>query len=570
MKTHLFRLLAVLLALSITLGGLVSHAQEELPATLPNGVAAGDVTQTSAVLWAHSTAPGTIVFEYNQDMLDGSFRELGSVEAEVTDPTVPVKVVIEGLEPGGHYFYNVTDAAGGEASGHFRTPAAVGTRQGLRFGVSGDWRGELSPYPAISNAAGRDLDFFVAHGDTIYADFPSPDLPGPQALTLEEYRIKHNEVYGTRDGMNTFAALRESTALFATIDDHEVTNDFAGGAPPSSDIRFEDDPSSLINETVLYNNGLQVFQEYNPLRDEFYGETGDPRTAGKRKLYRYVTFGSDAAIFLLDSRSFRDTPLANVEDFTNRMAALSFLGQSFDPKRTMLGQAQLEELKSDLVEAQGAGITWKLILNPEPIQNFGLVNASDRFEGYAYERNDLLRFIDEQGITNVVFITADFHGTVINDLGYQANPLAAPTPIASFEVITGAVAFDAPFGPTVVDLAAGLGFLTDEQVAAYNAMSLVEKDGFIEQMVNAQVEPLGYSFAGLQDSTLLNTELLQGSYVVAHTYGWTEFEIEADTQQLRVTTYGIPYYSQADLEADPAEIVSRTPAVVSEFVVTPQ
>ena len=40
---------------------------------------------------------------------------------------------------------------------------------GLRFGVAGDWRGELAPYPAISNVAGRNLDFFVEHGDTIYA-----------------------------------------------------------------------------------------------------------------------------------------------------------------------------------------------------------------------------------------------------------------------------------------------------------------------------------------------------------------------------------------------------------------
>jgi len=33
--------------------------------TLPNGVASGDVTQTTAVLWTHSTALGEVTFEYS-------------------------------------------------------------------------------------------------------------------------------------------------------------------------------------------------------------------------------------------------------------------------------------------------------------------------------------------------------------------------------------------------------------------------------------------------------------------------------------------------------------------------
>ena len=36
----------------------------------------------------------------------------------------------------------------------------------------------------------------------------------------------------------------------------------------------------------------------NPLRDEFYGDTGSPRTANERKLYRAEQFGDDAAVFV--------------------------------------------------------------------------------------------------------------------------------------------------------------------------------------------------------------------------------------------------------------------------------
>src|SRR5205814_108254 len=106
--------------------------------------------------------------------------------------------------------------------------------------------GGLSPYPAISNAAGQGLDFFLEHSDTVYADVPSPALDHP-AQTLAEFRAKQNEVYASRYGVNNWAALRASTSVLATIDDHEVTDNFSGGAAPSSDPRF-DNTGAYINE----------------------------------------------------------------------------------------------------------------------------------------------------------------------------------------------------------------------------------------------------------------------------------------------------------------------------------
>jgi phosphodiesterase/alkaline phosphatase D-like protein len=187
----------------------------------------------------------------------------------VTDTLVPARLAIAGLTAATRYYYRASDAAGATASGTFRTPAAVGAKVGLRLGISGDWRGELSPYPAIANAPARNLDLFVEFGDTIYADYESPALPGvAKAQTIEQYRVKHDEVYSTRALSNTWAALRSSTAVLSTIDDHEVINDFAGGAAPASDPRFAGSAAAYINDTPLYENGLQAFQEYNPVADE--------------------------------------------------------------------------------------------------------------------------------------------------------------------------------------------------------------------------------------------------------------------------------------------------------------
>ena len=41
-------------------------------ASLPNGVAAGDVTQESAVLWARSTATGVVTFTYGAREVDST------------------------------------------------------------------------------------------------------------------------------------------------------------------------------------------------------------------------------------------------------------------------------------------------------------------------------------------------------------------------------------------------------------------------------------------------------------------------------------------------------------------
>ncbi|MGD2111524.1 MAG: alkaline phosphatase D family protein, partial [Phycisphaerae bacterium] len=522
--------------------------------TLPNGVAVGDVDQSSAVLWARSDVVGPITFEYGTDSTFAMVED--TVAAEVVDPLVPVKVEITGLSEATRYVYRAVDASGNGSEGRFRTSAGDGYG-GLKFGVSGDWRGELAPYPAISNLPDRDLEFFVALGDTIYADFVSPAVPIPQARTLEEYRLKHEEILQAKLGLASWIDARASTSILAMIDDHEVTNDFAGGAPTGSDPRF-DEAGDFLNETNLFSNGLQAFQEYHPVRDEFYGDTGDARTAGKRKLYRFRTYGHDACVIMLDARSFRDESLED-EDFDSTRA---FMQASFDPSRTMLGEAQIEDLLADLEQCHEFGVTWKLIIVPEPIQNFGPVAAGDRFEGYGYERSRLLGFIDDNGIDNVAFIAADIHGTVVNNLVYQRSVDGGQIETTAFEVTTGAVAFDRPFGPALAESVPAIW-------EYYQRVPPNVQENLVRTLGNLIVRLLGYPAIGLERSPI-DAKLIQGRYHSTNTYGWTEFEIDAVTQCLTVTTYGIDWYGEEELADDPDEVISRVPRIVSQFVVQPR
>ncbi len=526
--------------------------------SLPNGIASGEVTTTTALLWTRSAMAGTVRFEIAIDEAFQSVVYDRTKQAE--SPFLPIKLRATGLEPGTQYHLRATGPDGFQVIGKLKTAAAPNQHAGLRFGVSGDSRGELKPFTAVANVPERELDFFVLLGDTIYADYPSPIAPAlEQATTLRAFLGKHDEVNSASSSgaVNFLGELRSSCAVLATIDDHEVTNDFAGGATPASHPLFAafEGAFAFINETSLFEAGLKAFQLFHPLADRYYGDTANARTAFKRKLYRTQTYGQDAAVFLLDARSFRDQPLPE-PDLFDPLSIGQFLAASFDPARTMLGKAQVQELLADLLAADQAGVLWKFVFVPEPIQNLGVTAAPDRFEGYAAERTEILDFITQQAIDHVVFVAADIHGTLVNDLYYQLNPAASQIQTTAFEITTGAIAFDAPFGPTVVEIAAAQGLVAPEELAFYESLPIALKDSFLEGLINLTIAPLGYDSLGLEQSAI-QAELLEGSWTNVHTWGWSEFEIDAQSGVLDITTYGLVPYLQ------------DTPEVLQRIRVTP-
>jgi alkaline phosphatase D len=287
----------VLLAIAIQLSVAGDNSDTENRASsssLPNGVASGDTTQTSTVLWTRSAIPGDVRFQVKDDD-----RTIVDDVVSVKNPQKPAKFAVTHLEPGEQYRYKVTSPDGQSIKGTFKTAAKPNSNGGLSFGVSGDWRGELAPYPAIKNVDGKALDFFIKLGDTIYADIASPAVPTGQAKSLAEYRAKHQEVYASHIGINSFAELQRNVSIFSTIDDHEVINDFAGGALAATDPRFST-TTGLINQTALYKNSLQAFIEYNAIKNKHYPVIGDGLTDGRPDLYRSQRYGLTAGIYILE------------------------------------------------------------------------------------------------------------------------------------------------------------------------------------------------------------------------------------------------------------------------------
>jgi 3-phytase/alkaline phosphatase D len=539
----------------------VEAVSVEVPnSEFPNGVAAGDVDQSSAVLWARAGIPGNVIFEIGTDPCFTSI--LQALEETVTEPMIPAKVKVRGLDAGTRYFYRAcldscsppadcSPPSSGEAWGRFRTPLADGS-SGVRFGVSSCWQDDMRPLAGFQNIPARDLDFFVALGDTVYADNRVTGCPKtPMAVSLDDFRCAHEVAVSSRTGgRNVLAEVRASTSIYATIDDHEVRDNFAGGGalvPGGEFCQSGPKPCwklKYVNETNLYKRGLRAFEEYHPIAHETYSTGLRRLNAGKQKLYRYRTFGTDAAIMVLDARSFRDSPVK----------------RDRSKRSSMLGDVQLQDLIEDLQDAQDRGITWKFVMVSVPIQNLGPLSL-EKVESYAIERRKLLDFIVTEGIDNVVFVSGDLHGTLVNNLiAREAGPNIYTR---AWDIITG------PGGhvPMGHDLTKKLPQNVRKN---YESLPRAGQDLFIEQLFNKDLDALNLPQIGLCGPGI-PAKLLEGSYVAANTNGWTEFEIDAVTQKLMVTTYGVPWYAADAYRPSQPNFILDThrPEVVSRFEVRP-
>jgi phosphodiesterase/alkaline phosphatase D-like protein len=79
---------------------------------------------------------------------------------------------------------------------------------------------------------------------------------------------------------------------------------------------------------------------------------------------------------------------------------------------------------------------YKFVISSVSMQQ-AYVFPYDRWEGYAAERNEILNFIRDNHIQNVIFLTTDEHLNMMNDV--FIDHFTSPTPIA-YEFITGPVA----------------------------------------------------------------------------------------------------------------------------------
>ena len=396
-----------------------------------HGVASGDVGTDSAVLWTRTDREAEVTVDVATD------ESFSAVVATATARALPeddftVQVLVAGLEAGGQYYYRFRSGELRSETGAFRTAPTPDEPASFRFVLSGDSDGRredgvpaFNSFEVLDLALAEEPHFFLYFGDTIYGDEGTP------ARTLDDYRAKYkvNREYAT------LRRILAGTSIYTIWDDHEVENDFDGQTV---------DPE-------LMAAGREAFQEYLPM-----GPFEDPAV-----MYRTFRWGSAAEFIILDQRSFRSGDVAeSCSDAEGDADLLPFLGapdtpddakavralvdlpeetsaaclQALrDPARTMLGDAQKEFLKDALGHSDA---TWKFIVNEVPITELMAI-PYDRWEGYRAERDELLAYIRDNDIRNVVFLTTDLHGNIIADV--RIDVFAETDPVAK-EIIAGPIA----------------------------------------------------------------------------------------------------------------------------------
>jgi len=417
----------VVLAASALLAFAVVSADAATPG-FPYGVAAGEVTSTSAILWTRAPKVGPVRLGLVPDVSGARLIFVSGLRA-TRESDLTVQWRVHGLEPATSYRYVFEQGKATSPTGTFTTAPAPSAGVNVRFAISGDadatpganGKPGFNRFQVYARMAAERNDFNINLGDTIYSD--SEVGGAPVAVTVPQKWGK----YKLGLALPALRALRASTGLYSHWDDHEFINDF----------------SRAENGEAIYRAGVKAFHDYTPVEQ--------PSALG---LYRSFRWGKHVELFFLDERSFRSAkaddvcggdlaptaPQAVRDAFSSLAPSLknpvppACLAAINDPARTMLGARQYAAFTKAI---RASKATFKVIVNEVPIQQFYAL-PYDRWEGYEAERQRLLRFL-QANVKNVVFLTTDTHANLVNEVRYRT--LGGPLESSGiWEAVTGPVA----------------------------------------------------------------------------------------------------------------------------------
>lgn len=260
------------------------------------------------------------------------------------------------LEPGTTYEYEIVDGPFVLHKGNFETFPRKAQSSAFQIGFGGG-AGYTPKYERMwDTLLTHPLTAFFLMGDNIYHD--SPEYPG-----VQDY------CYYRRQSRPEYRRFSSQTPIFAIWDDHDFgDNDCFGGTKI-------DEPAWKIPVWKRFKN-----QWANP----YYG-------GGEENPGCYFDFSiADVDFFMMDNRFYR----------TNGKDAI-------EPD-TMLGDVQKQWLYDKLKSSKA---TFKVIGSSVPVAPGTKAGRGglDTWDGFSKDREELFRFIEENQIEGVFFVSADRH-----------------------------------------------------------------------------------------------------------------------------------------------------------------
>jgi len=367
------------------------------------GIASGDVTDSSTVLWTRlAPAPQAA----NGGMPDQSVA-VHWVLSETPDLSRIVRrgeavaqsawahavhVEIDDLEPARAYWYQFHVAGYASPVGRTRTlPDSKHAVNRARFVTASCQNYSHGHFVAYRHMVDDNPDFVIHLGDYIYdtsfgETFRKHDTE-TAPTTLDEYRRRHALYKSDKDLQHAHAQI----PFFVSIDNHDALED--------------NDPSKAQQRAAAY----QAWYEHMPVRG--YHVQGDNHFEVKR----CITLGNLAQISLLDARQFRDKREVCSEEYDANYGFGNYRERCqavFANERTMLGEAQERWLTKTIRENKKR---WNVLASPGPFLPFTYQhNGKDlryigAWDAYPANRERVARAFAEAKCGHPLILSGDVH-----------------------------------------------------------------------------------------------------------------------------------------------------------------
>jgi len=378
--------------------GLLAQRPRVGPGAFLDGVASGEPGAKAVTFWSRLE---TERLRSGARLIVARDPGLRRVVATAVVPTGrgvngTLKTRVGGLKPGTDYFYAWESGTDVSPIGQTRTAPARDSSEPLSIAYSSCQQYALGHFAAHAHAATlSDLDLYVFLGDYIYersnAELRADDV---NAVDLASYRRKY-ALYRSDPGLRELHRVHPVAHIW---DDHEVENNYSDGQPAPS----------AAQRSAAYRAAFEWM----------------PRMAvpwDRHRIYKRLSFGRVADVFLLDERQYRRP--------------------TSDGGQSMLGDAQMGWLLRGL---RASRARWKLVAQQVVVAQdpYGNGKASpDRWDGYPQERARLLGELERAGITDVAFLTGDAHVFMANVLASDFAALGDGTSRrpAAVEFVGGSV-----------------------------------------------------------------------------------------------------------------------------------
>jgi len=379
------------------------------------GVASGDPTPTSVVLWTRlapdpldsrgaGSDPVPVRFEV---ATDDRFRNIVRAGAVVAYPenAHAVHAEVSGLPSGRPLYYRFMTGDAVSPVGRAKTaPAVMASVDQVKLAFASCQQYEMGYFKAYRDMVRQDPDLILHLGDYIYESTwngPLRRAPVAEARSLDDYRAMH-AVYKLDSDLQ--AAHRHTSWMF-TWDDHEVVNDYAA----EFDEDYEAPETFLKRRAAAY----KAYYEHLPLR------AAAKPVGPNMTLYQRQFFGNMLEVNMLDTRQYRTDHPCQIPSEGGWQRISTQCREIHDVNRTILGEEQERWL---LGRMGRQGCRWTVMAQGMLFSKHdyrigeGEEIGSEYWDGYAESRRRVLDTIQRRALDNVVIIGGDVHASYVCDV----------------------------------------------------------------------------------------------------------------------------------------------------------